>query len=235
MRWPHGAILAVLLAAPLALAAPPVDVPAEVKGEPGAFVAIRAKTDGKVVRFVALDAGLNVFPAELLADKRATVVSATRPGRYRLLAYSSVKDDPTDPAVVVVVIGMPTPDPKPDPEPTPDPKPVPVTSFRVFLVYESGDTLTAAQNAVLYGRAVEDWLTATCTGGRDGWRRRDKDLHTSELDTPPLKTLWANARPKVTQTPCAVVEVNGAVTVIPLPGPTPADAIAALKKYAEGK
>lgn len=115
-------MLALLLFAGGISAAPPVEVPKEVAGEVGAFVTVRAKTDGKVVRFVPLDAGLNTFPSDLLADKKATVVTASAPGRYRLLAYSSVKDDPTEPAVVVVVIGGAAP--VPDPKPKPDPKPV---------------------------------------------------------------------------------------------------------------
>jgi hypothetical protein len=108
---------AALLGAALGLAAPPVDVPKEVAGEPGAFVTVRAKTDGKVVRFVPLDPGLNLFPPDLLADKKAAVFTAPAAGRYRVLVYSSVKDDPTEPAVVTVVIGgaQPAPEPKPKP------------------------------------------------------------------------------------------------------------------------
>lgn len=211
----RGPILAVALVPSLLCAAPPVEVPGEVTGEVGAFVAIRAKTDGKAVRFVPLDAGLNVFPADLLSDKKSTVVSSARPGRYRLLAYSSVKDDPTEPAVVVVVIGgAPAPPPKPvDPEPKPKPPaPDALKSFRVILVSESGAALTTAQFGVMYGKAVSDWLDANTTGKE--WRRRDKDAAT-DGDTAAINDVWNKGKPKVASVPCVVVERNGVVQVVP--------------------
>lgn len=123
--------------------------------------------------------------------------------------------------------------PKPD-EPKPDdPKPPqPVTSFRVFLVYESGATYSSAVNSVLYGNAVEEWLNANCTGGKAGWRRRDKDL-SGDAD-PTMAAMWNAVKPAVTTIPCAAVEVNGKVEIIPL-GKTPAEMVATFKKYREGK
>jgi hypothetical protein len=225
--------LALLLAASVGLAAPPVDVPPEVSGEVGDFIAIRAKTDGKVVKFVPLDPGLKVFPQDLLADKKATVVTAARPGKYRVLCYSSVKDDPTDPAVVVVVVGGVAPDPKPvDPPVPPDPPPAPAKSFRVVLIFESGDALTPAQRGVVYGKAVEDFLNANCTGGKNGWRRRDRDAP-GEND-PTMAALWAAVKPAVTATPCIAIERDGKVFILPLE-PTPAKMIEVLRRYREGK
>ncbi len=140
----------VLAAASAVGAAPPVELPSEVKGEVGTFVTLRGKTDGKVVRFVALDSGLAVFPADLLADKKATVVSAAKPGRYRVLAYSSVKDDPTEEATVTVVIGdapLP-PDPKPPEPKPPEPKPPgPVTYY--FLVVRADGPADPAFTAAM--------------------------------------------------------------------------------------
>jgi hypothetical protein len=232
----RAACLCLLLLASALGAAPPVELPAEVAGAPGAFVTVRGKTDGKAVRFVALDPGLNVFPAELLTDRKATVVTATKPGRYRLLAYSSVKDDPTDPAIVVVVIGEVKPDPNPDPKPVdppkPDPKPAdPLTSFRVILVSETGTPLTQAQFGVMYAKKVSDWLDANTTP--DGWRRYDKDART-DGDRPPLNALWAAAKPKVSAVPCVAVERNGKVEVIAFEG-TPEAMVAKLAALREGK
>lgn len=144
-----------------ALAAPPVEVPGEVKGDVGAFVAIRATTAGKVVKFVPLDPGLNVFPADLLADKKATVVSASKPGKYRVLAYSSVKDDPTEPVVVTVVIGdgAPPVPPKPEPGPNPQPDPAPVPQAdKVFVILVED---AQAARTVELARALNDpwWAT----------------------------------------------------------------------------
>lgn len=85
-------------------------LPAEIRGEPGTFITISADTKGAIVRYVPLDAGLQVFPAHLLADKKSTVVLSLTPGRYRVLGYTAVDGNPTEPAVVSVVIGdRPTP------------------------------------------------------------------------------------------------------------------------------
>lgn len=98
-----------------------ISMPAEIRGDVGAFIPVRAKTDGKVVRYVPLDPGLNVFPSSLLSDQTATVVSSARPGRYRLLAYTSIADVPSDPAIGTVVVGDPVgPIIPPDPDPVPD-------------------------------------------------------------------------------------------------------------------
>lgn len=130
-------------------------------------------------------------------------------------------------ASLAVDSGMgPIPPPKPvDPEP----KVEPVTSFRVILIYESADTLTPEQNGVLYGKAVEEYLTKACTGGKSGWDRRDKDKDPA-TDTTPLKDAWASTKPAVTGTPCVAIVVNNKVTIEPLP--TSADAaITLFKKY----
>lgn len=97
----------MMLAALLALGQ--LVVPAEVRGEVAEFVTVIASTEGKVVRYVALDQGLQVFPSSLLANQRATVVTSARPGRYRLLAYTSVADVPTEPVITTVIIGSSTP------------------------------------------------------------------------------------------------------------------------------
>jgi hypothetical protein len=98
---------------------PAVKLPAEVKGEPGDFVTVRAETDGKVVRWYAVDPGLKLFPVELLKDTRTAVVVGRVPGKYRLLAYTAAGDVPSEPAVVVILIEGPSPGPAPGPGPTP--------------------------------------------------------------------------------------------------------------------
>ena len=114
-------------------------LPAEVKGDPGTFLSVPAATDGKAVRWVSLDAGLNLFPVELLKDSRTAVVSGPK-GRYRLLAYTAKGDVPSAPAICVVVIGESPPvPPKPDPDPvppkpdSPPPPPLPVAGHRVRI------------------------------------------------------------------------------------------------------
>lgn len=100
--------LCLLLLFPLGVQAgpPAVTVPAEVRGEPAAFVVVRAEVkDGKGAKFVPLDAGLNVFPGGLLADPNVTVVVAPKAGRYKLLVYSGNESGPSDPVFTTVVLG----------------------------------------------------------------------------------------------------------------------------------
>ena len=78
-------------------------LPAEIVGIPGEFVTVRPQTSAVAVRFIALDPGLSVFPAELLSDRTATVVSSAVAGRYRLLAW--LADPTTAPVVTVIVLG----------------------------------------------------------------------------------------------------------------------------------
>lgn len=138
-------LILLLLAAPLFAAPPVVKVPAEVRGEPAAFIVVRADTDAAAVKFYAVDPGLNVFPSGLLSDPYATVVTSARPGRFRLLAFSGNADGPSDPVEVLIVIGQPGPGPgptpPPGPEPEPDPTPVPTPGKRsVAIVWESSES-----------------------------------------------------------------------------------------------
>lgn len=109
-----------------------VNLPKEIKGQVGNFIQVQADTKGKV-RWVALDAGLNVFPTELLRDTRVAVVTSLKPGKYRLLAYTAKGDEPSAPAIVEILITgnsvdpvvPPRPNP-PTPNPNPNPNPPPV-------------------------------------------------------------------------------------------------------------
>jgi hypothetical protein len=83
-----------------------MDFPSEFRGEPGQFVTIKPnKTDGKIIQYYAIDPGLSVFPANLLVDPTATVVSAVQPGSYRLLAWTAVADKPSPASLIRVTIG----------------------------------------------------------------------------------------------------------------------------------
>lgn len=124
----RAALSLVLLVAVSALAdGPAIKVPAEVRGEQGDWITVSATTDGKVVRWVAMSPGLRVFPAHLLRDTKTAVVSASRPGRYTLLAYTAAGDEPSDPAICDVVVG----EPGPGPGPTPPPGPIDALTKRV--------------------------------------------------------------------------------------------------------
>lgn len=98
-------------------------LPKEVAGKAGAFIKIPAVTSGKEVRWFAADAGLELFPVELLRDTKTAVVLASQPGRYRLLAWTAIEGTPTEAAVCVVVVGDP-PNPPTPPSPVPPSDPL---------------------------------------------------------------------------------------------------------------
>ena len=82
-------------------------LPENITGRPGSFIQVEAKTDCKVVEWVLLDSGLELFPVNLLANTKTAVVTSTTPGVYRLLAYGATGDIPSKPAIVTITIGTP--------------------------------------------------------------------------------------------------------------------------------
>lgn len=117
-----------------------ITLPETIKGEPSVFIPITAVTKGEVVQFVPLDSGLSVFPANLLTDKKTTVVVAGKAGRYRVLAYTAINNMPSAPAITTLIVGNPGPEPGPNPPgptppgpkppgPNPDPMPIPDQEF----------------------------------------------------------------------------------------------------------
>jgi len=110
----------------------PDTIPAQV----GVFVTITAVTPGEVVKFITLDPGLSVFPSNLLSDKKSTVVVAIKEGRYRILAYTSINNQPSNPAFTTLIVGdvgpMPPAPPNPGPGPMP-PTPNPPQPDDLFL------------------------------------------------------------------------------------------------------
>lgn len=102
-----------------------ISVPTAIKAEIGQFVTITAQTKGEIVQFYAIDPGLAVFPANLLVDKKSTVVTAQKNGVYRVLAYTSIDNKPTAPVLTSIVIGgEPNPLPPDDNRPKPPAPPL---------------------------------------------------------------------------------------------------------------
>lgn len=100
-------LLLLALASPVYSAPPTLSVPAAISGKPGAFIAIEAESDSPWVNFRASD-GLNVFPAGLLASKKATVVTGPE-GTYRVWAYAGNEDGGVDREIVVTIGNAPPP------------------------------------------------------------------------------------------------------------------------------
>ncbi len=238
------AILACLLSTSYLYPSTPLELPSEVKGEVGSYIKIPAKTEGKEVRWVGLDTGLQVFPVELLKDSKTAIVSATKPGRYRVLAYTAGKEgELSDPAICIVIIGDAPPDPGPSPKPPipPDPpkppSPIAEPGFRVLIVYETGELskLTEQQRNVIYSQGVRTYLDSKCIAGPDGktkeWRIYDKDIAMSGESK-----IWQGAMERVKKdskfkTPWILISTG----TTGYEGPLPEDAnstIELLKKYA---
>ena len=117
-----NAAVFLLLLTPSIFAQPPsVKVPEKIEGQIASFIILRAETDAKTVMFYPIDEGINVFPSELLADKKATVITAAKPGRYRILVYTGNENGPSSPAICVVLIKGTEPEPQPEPDPKPKP------------------------------------------------------------------------------------------------------------------
>lgn len=93
-----------------------ISLPEEVHGS-GVFIAVKAVTNGKEVKWVNFDGGLDIFPADLLKDSKTIVVGARKDGVYRLGAYTALGDKPSDMAFTKVIVG----DGKPEPDPNPNP------------------------------------------------------------------------------------------------------------------
>lgn len=228
----------VLVALAPSLSAAPPEVPRALRAEPGQLVRIVAKGEkvGSLKNFTDEEA----FFDELVSKgtERRFVFQATRPGVYVVGFFTVGESEGV--ACTITVGGAPVPPPTPPVPPgpvppvPPDPKPPApeqVTSFRVFLIYESGKTLPIAQAGVLYGLPLETALnTATKgDGSKFAWRRIDKDADASTLPVG-LREVWAVTKPQVTSVPAIALQVNDKITIEPLPS-SQAEAVALVKKY----
>lgn len=234
MRGRYGSLLAVALSVVPVSAAPP-DVPKRVSlqaGQPHPFVVRAAAKFTAVPAFDAGEASLTES-ASPSPEWRVFTFYSLRPGLFSVTFLTD--GERVGSYTTFEVGGQPVP-PGPGPTPPgpvpPDPPPGPVTSFRAIIVTERTDTLTAVQTGIIYGKAVETVLGALTTKDAlvPGWRRRDKDAPATG-DTAAMNRFWAAAKPLVPRTPCIAFEVNGKVTVEPLPATT-LETLALINKYA---
>lgn len=227
----HVACLAVLLvAAALGSAAPP-EVPLEVKAPAGKVREIAFKTSpGQEIGFRLVGApaafremkgdapGERVFWLITETDAPSHIVWWTVGEKGSVVTEINRGAKPVDPVEPDVI---PPPKPKPDPKPKPSDGPL-----RVIFVYETGDSYTTAQQAVLFGDKVRVYLDANAKG----WRRFDKDVDATNERDADLKALWAASKGKVTAVPCVVVASGASADILPLPADEAA-AIELFRKY----
>lgn len=214
---------------------PFVTLPAEITGEPGAFIAVRPTTNGKQVRYLATTPGLNVFPADMLRDPTATVVTA-QTGRYQLVAYTAIGDVPSEPAVVSIVVGAaPPPVPPNPPTPPNPPAPLPTSGLRVLVIEQNDarDELPRDKQRVLESIRVgelRDYLDSVCAkvGATAEWRIVDQG-DSLQFESP----IWQQAREvaRPAGLPWVLVSNGTSGEQAPLPS-TEAEFKALVAKYA---
>jgi hypothetical protein len=217
-------------------------LPPNVAGDPGDFITIKATTLGTVVKWVTIDKGLKLFPTDLLKDSKTAIVTGQNPGVYRILAYTSDSNGPSDPVITTITING-TPTPTPGPTPPPNPNPLPFTAkkpanvfqagngFRVLVVYDTATitSLPAKQQDVIFGGTIRDYLNKTCVKGPDGtpdWRMWDQSI-----DGVSESEMWAKVMKRPRKSLPWLIVCNG---VTAYEGPLPADAndmLTLLKKY----
>lgn len=191
------AVLALAVSASLSLAAPPsLELPKEVTGDPGAFVQVPAKTDGKHVSWKAIDAGLNLFPTELLKDTKTAVVTAARPGRYRLIAVTAAGDEVSPFAETLVVIGNAPIPPPPDPPTPPDPPSPSNTGLKeasaagLANVKDKSRAADLAKAQRAHASAVAAGAFSSTAAVLAGWRAANNRLEPDLTQLPAFQTNW---------------------------------------------
>lgn len=122
---PRLSLILLLLVAPIDLQAdddvpPPLRV-VDIRGVVGDWIELKAETEGKIVRWRALDAGLRIAPDSLqMKDPRVKLAVAMKAGAYRVHAVTAKGDVPS--AIVLFKVTVMA---EPDPPSPPDPGPVP--------------------------------------------------------------------------------------------------------------
>jgi len=209
------------------------DAPFITYASPANLVHI-TKTTGPVKLLGKFIDGTGDFEEKEYKSKNVTIIRAKAQGRVELIvnAVGAVDESTAQRKLIDVISGQ---GPIPPPKPVVPVTPTEVKSFRVIFVIESGSTPTAAQLGVSDAKLVRDYLTAKCTkeGEWPGWRRYDPDADVTN-EQPTMKALWEAVKPKITSTPCLVVETNGKVDILPYPKNS-VESLSLLKKYAEGK
>ena len=215
-----------LLTVPAVAAPPTCALPPEIAGEPVNFIQVKAQTDGKWVRYVTLDPGLAVFPSNLLTDKTVTVVVASKPGRYRILAYAGNEDGGAEAITTLVIGNAPVVPPKDPPDKPTDPvdPPKPVGTEWLVIVRPS-DAPSEEFARSLRSPAWDEHRKAG---------RKIKEMTVAESAT----VLPPGSLPGGTVLPCVVrLTDDGKKSVVtggPVPYPTTDDGIKALFPATKG-
>ncbi len=214
--------------------------PCIVLASPQGFVRITPDTGPLKIRGLFVGGG-GVMETKLFSEKYLYFVEAVATGRAELFV---IPQGGTDKDVLRVtldaIVGPVPPDPKPPvppgpdpPGPKPDPAPIPVAGLRVLIVFETAEAtkMPAAQQSILYGKAMRDYLNSVCVMGPDGktkeFRIYDKDVVLSGESK-----LWQDVmkRPRASVPWLVVSNYGKGGFEIPLPA-TVAEAMAIIKRF----
>lgn len=138
-----------LLAPPAAADEPPPPLRvADVRAVAGDWIVLRADTEGRVVRWKALDRGLRLAPPELaLRDPRTALATAARPGRYRVVCVTAKGDVPSEIVEFVVTVEADAPDP-PGPGPPPEPTDPLIRRLREAFASDAGEAAKKREHVI---------------------------------------------------------------------------------------
>ncbi len=168
---------------------PPPTAPSEVRGLVGDWIEVRAEAIGGV-RFQSADKGLKVFPSHLLREGKYTIVSALRPGRYRLMCWTAQGNEPSAATEIIVIVDPDQPEPGPGPTPPVPPGPGPVVPddpaiAEYWKMFQSDSTMLANRRETLakllgFYRAIESHVqkmgAATVGDFRSDWEATQSEI-----------------------------------------------------------
>ena len=222
-----------------------VELPATIRAQVGAFVLVKPVRleGGKAVRYFTPNENLSVFPSELLTDPTATVLVASKQGRYKVFAITASGDKISSVASTIIVVGdgvdpdpLPPqpkpPQPKPD-DPKPTPAPIQKEGLRVMIVYDSTklSTMPRDQQTVLFDTGLRGLMNEICVTGEDGtkeWR-----IYPQVSDVTHSAAIWQEAFKRPRASVAWILISNGKTGFEgPLPGNVK-DTTDLIKKYKE--
>lgn len=132
-------VVAISLAPAHADDVPPSLKVTDVRAIVGDWIVLRAETEGRGVRWKSLDRGLRIAPPELaLRDPKATLATASRPGKYRVVCVTAKGDVPSEIVEFHVTVEADGPEPPPDPKP-PEPSDALSRKLREALQTDPGE------------------------------------------------------------------------------------------------
>lgn len=82
---------------------PAISLPSTIAAKPGRLVQVVAKTDAKIVRwFLSSPADADLIVME---STKSAIFSSVIAGKYRLVAYTAIGDNPSEPAICDITVG----------------------------------------------------------------------------------------------------------------------------------